>query len=482
MSDKIKVGLVSFTENREVDLADETIKYEKKQHALLYDWLKDSGFDVVDGHVKSIIDVKYTINNLRIDDIDCLIIGAWKWTETALAVKLVKELKLPTLLFGKSDDNRTALGCITAIGSALWEVASSKEMLTHERVLDDYVKVKKWVQGVGSWKKMQNQSILLWGGSYCLKMDHLQDDPSCLKSFLIGDILNESEYILIKKAEEILEGGNERIEKFIEWLVSNKCKIVFDEKMLTQKSFRKQIALYLASRDRLKELKNENITGVSIHCQPALSIYYGVTGCFLPAFLPFGTDSEGEQDIISTVCEGDIKGLLTSVILQNISGGKSIGFGDIRMLAYKNSHILLVGNCGGASIFYANNSSKCSETLPHVQICAQCQGNAGGAVGYCGKGMDTKMTVARLIRHNGEYLMQYGIGDAVDVTDNMKDSLGWGKNWPQIAVDLYMTPSQMVEIFGSNHISLVPGDFSEELEFFCKQAGIPIIRINYEQN
>jgi len=478
---KIKVGLVSFTENRDVDLVSETVQYEQKQHKILADYLKENNFEVIEPNngkgVNSISEVNYAIDNLKSKKVECLIIGTWKWTETMLAVKLIKEMGLPTLLFGKSDDNRTALGCMMAVGSALWEISSSKEMLNHERVIDDYEKVVKWVRGAGSLKKMQNQSILLWGGSYCLKMDHLQDDNSRLKSFLISDILNESEYILIKKAEDILKGGNERINGFIKWLTDNKCNIVFDEKMLTQKSFRKQIALYLASRDRLEELKEENIVGVSIHCQPALSIYYGVTGCFLPAFLPFGMDSEGERQVVATVCEGDIKGLLTSVMLQNMSGGQPTGFGDIRTLKHEGKSLLLIGNCGGASIFYANNSNKDSEVLPKVNICAQCQGCSGGSVGYCGKQAE-KVTIARLIRIAGEYQMQFGIGESIEVTMGMKEKLGWGKNWPQIAIDLGISDKQMIQVFGSNHFSLVLGDFSEEIMTFCKQAGIVCGKIN----
>lgn len=476
---KIKVGLVSFTENRDVDLVDETVQYEQEQHKILAGYLEKSGFEVINitRGIKDIEQVKIAIDNLKHLNAECLIIGTWKWTETMLAVKLVKEMNLPTLLFGKSDDNRTALGCMMAIGSALWEIAANKEMLNHERVLDDYEKVAKWVRGVGAWKKMQQQSILLWGGSYCLKMSHLEDDNSKLKSFLIGDILNESEYILIKKAEEILEGGNERIDEFIKWLARNKCGINFDGKMLTQISLRKQIALYLASRDRLEELKDENIVGVSIHCQPALSVYYGVTGCFLPSFLPFGMDSEGKKDVVATVCEGDIKGLLTSVMLQNMSGGQPTGFGDIRTLKEGEKTLLLIGNCGGASIFYANNSNKDTEVLPKVNICAQCQGCGGGSVGYCGKSGGVA-TIARLIRINGKYIMQFGVGNTIEVTKEMKDKLEWGRNWPQIAIDLGISDKRMAQIFGSNHFSLVLGNFSEEIEFFCNQAGIECVKIN----
>ena len=68
--------------------------------------------------------------------------------------------------------------------------------------------------------------------------------------------------------------------------------------------------------------------------------------------------------------------------------------------------------------------------------------------------------------------------DTVEVTDEMKERLEWGKNWPQIAIDLGISDQRMAEIFGSNLFSLVSGDFSEEIEFFCKQTGIECVKIN----
>ena len=47
MSNTIKVGLVSFTEVRDVDLVNETTKYEGEQHKLLFDILTKRGFEVL---------------------------------------------------------------------------------------------------------------------------------------------------------------------------------------------------------------------------------------------------------------------------------------------------------------------------------------------------------------------------------------------------------------------------------------------------
>ena len=58
--------------------------------------------------------------------------------------------------------------------------------------------------------------------------------------------------------------------------------------MLTPCSLRRQIALYLAARQRLAELGEHDIVGVSVKCQNELSEDWGCTGCFLPAFLCLG--------------------------------------------------------------------------------------------------------------------------------------------------------------------------------------------------
>lgn len=94
MFKKIKVGLVSFTENRDVDLVDETVKYENEQHRALVKYLKDSGFEVIDPMatradnvgINNIKDVNFAIDNLKINKADCVVIGAWKWTEIMLAL------------------------------------------------------------------------------------------------------------------------------------------------------------------------------------------------------------------------------------------------------------------------------------------------------------------------------------------------------------------------------------------------------------
>lgn len=485
MAEVIKVGVVSFTDPRSVDLADETEAYNRRCHQALVEHLQAAGLEVIDPlakretffPVRTTADMNYCVSELRCAGAECVVLGTWKWTDPMLAVGLVRALDLPTLLFCEADVRATGMGLMAAVGAGLWEIAPSNSALNHTRIRADKDKAVAWAKGVGALQKLRKGSLLLWGGSYCLRMEHLQDDASKLKSFLVGDILNESEYLLIRRAEDILKDSPEEIDAFLSWLQEGGAQFNYDDRMLTTESIRRQAALYLAARRRLSELEGENIVGVSIHCQPALSLEYGVTGCGLPAFLPFSFDHRGKQAMINTTCEGDIKGLITSVLLSLIHGDAPAQFGDIREIETEGRRMLVISNCGASSIYYAANSNDPSQVLPKVRLCPQCQGASGAAIGYFGEAIDT-VTVARLVRIAGEYMVHLGVGRAVDVTQQMSDSLGWGAVWPLSVVDMNLDMDRFVEIMGSNHYSMIPGDQSMSLGYLATEAGIPVVRID----
>lgn len=473
----MKIGIVSFTDPRPTAYAEERERYIREHHNDLKRYLRENGFEVVDPMeelkgegeffgLRTTEEVEKAGQILKRDSPDCLVLGLWHWTEPQLPLNLLRSLRLPVLLFASADPTWAGSVCISAVGASLWEAGIS---LNHHRVLGDKDEVVRWARGVLALQRLRKSALILWGGSYCLRMEHLQDDIPYLKSFLVGDILSEDQYILIRRAEDIEKNKPERIENFLRWLEENGTKIKYDGRMLTPQILRKQIALYLASRDRLEELKGENIVGVSIKCQPELSEEYGVDACSLPAFLPFGEDSEGERTPIATVCEGDIKGLLTCVLLQGLNPAIPPLFGDLKFIS---DDYIILSNCGASSLFYASFSNRAKETLPHLTIAPQCQGAGGGAFGYDGR--EGILTVARLTRVDRKYLMQVGVGRALPMREEIKKNILWGNTWPHIAIDLGVKRKQLVQMVGANHLCAIQGDFLEEIKFACKEAGIDI--------
>ncbi len=481
-----KVGILSFTEPRETTaFVSQRENYIQDRHRELRSYLERNRVSVVDPlsemrsagdkyfGLRKMAEVEEAVRRLRSEGIEALVIGCWHWTEPMLPLYATRELNLPVSLFTEDDPTWAGATNISATGASLWEEAPNRHALTHERILADKSTLVKWVRGVTALERLKRSSLLLWGGTYCLRMEHLQDDIPRLKSFLVGDILTEGQYILIRRAEKMPPS---RINAFLTWLNENRVQISYDETMLSEQLLRRQIALYLAARDRLQELGEERIVGVSVRCQPELSEEYGVTACLLPSFLPFGEDNEGERRIVSAVCEGDIKGLLTSALLANLSAGVPALFGDLK---YVGKDYLIISNCGGSSVYYARNSNQASKVLPYVRIKGQCQGAAGGAVGY--DGQPGPLTVARLIRIRGQYFFQMGLGESLEITSQIRERIKWGRMWPHIAISLGVDPAKLTRVAGSNHYSAIPGDFTAELRYAAREAGIPVVPIDSDE-
>ena len=488
MSATTTVAVVSFTDPRRTEFEGQREQYLRERHQALTQALTDAGLAVFDpmAQAKDPADPAFGLRTnaevmaaaalVKGARADCLVFGCWHWTEPMLPMALVRETDLPVLLFTEDDPAWAGSVCISAVGASLWEVGLNHHAASHARSLGDYRKVIRWAHGVGAIMRLRRQSLLLWGGSYCLRMEHLQDDIPMLKARFVGDIINEGEYALIKRAEQILASQPARVADFITWLENGGAKIVYDSRMLTEQSLRRQAALYLAARDRLHQLAGEEIAGVSVHCQPELSVDYGVTACLLPAFLPFGQDSQGRQPVVPTVCEGDIKGLVTCCLLHGISAEAPPLFGDLK---YLGNDYLIISNCGASSVWYAANSDQPAQVLPRLTLAGQCQGESGGAVGY--QGQPGPVTLARLVRIKGQYLMQLGAGRSLEITSHVTRNILWGKMWPHVAISLDVPRSLLVEAVASNHYSAIPGDYTAEVEYACREAAIPVLRLDSEE-
>lgn len=485
------VGIITFTDPRETGFQETREAYLKSRHEALVSELRSHGINVVDpmpkAHVgnndatfgiRSSLEVEACVKELLQGGAEAVILGLWHWTEPFLPLLAARLSNLPVLLYTEDDPTWAGVTAQSAVGACLWEVAPSDHAVTHVRMRSDIAGVLQWARGVTAAQKLRKSNLVLWGGSYCLRMDHLRDDYSLLKARFIRDVLEEDQYVLIKGAERILAHEMVRVEAFLSWLTSSGAAVRYDPSMLTPEALRSEIALYLAARDRLRTLEGESgVDGVSIKCQPEISVMYGVTPCLLPSFLPFGEDAEGVQRVYPTVCEGDVKGLITATLLHKIVPDIPPLFGDLK---YVCDNYALISNCGGSSVYYAFNSCKASDVLSKVTLQAQCQGASGGAVGYCSQ--PGQMTVARLVRVKGSYHMQLGVGRSLEISDEILGKLSWGQTWPHVALSLGVPSRALLNIAGSNHYCAVPGDNRTEIAFACRELGIPVVRIDCEKS
>ncbi len=478
------LAVVTYTDPRKTSLSIEREKALMEKHLSLIKALRKSGFEVFDvndalGKYSDFEDGK----NFGIDSkndafsaakmisgngVSGVIIGMWHWTESNLVTLLAKEVNRPLLLYTDDDPAWAGSTCITSVGASLWESAVNYHALHHTRIKGDLNKVKAWARAVEAVSKLSRKSLLLFGAPYTLGMEHLMDDLPRLKRF-IGDFLMLDQYLIVKKAEELLSSEDGKIEEFFKWLLKN-SNVKFDGSMLTQEALRRQIALYLAAKEIYKEHRQE-VAAVSIKCQPELSEVYGVTACLIPALFPFNLDAEGEKEVIPTTCEGDVKGTISSALLFYLSGKPSL-FGDIK---YVDDEIVMIANCGAASLYYAKLSENPEENMKATIIQGQCQGASGGALTY--RTPKAELTVARLIRVGGEYYLLYFLAEGVEIGKEIEEKLKWGKQWPHTAIKNPLDKNTFISIMGANHLSAVPGDFREELRFVAKLWGIKAINL-----
>ena len=492
-----RVVLVTFTDMRDEGISSEAVeKHLRGKQEELAAFLRGSGVQALDplAQLRGVSSPWYGVRSFQeIDRLlevpgmrgaEAAVIGSWTWSPPMLVKEFVRKFDRPILYYTENDPMGGSLSQMSATCASLMEWSVNRHALLHERCFGNRQSMLTWIRGVHAAAQMRESAALLWGGTYAVRMEQLQDDIPRLKSFMIRDILQEDQYVLVSRAEKIIQSQKERIAAFYAWTARNGLAIHRDPKMVTEAALAKQAALLLAARDRLAELAGENIRGVSIKCQPEIYAEYGVNACTLPAFLPFAENELGGQFPWPTVCEGDIKGLLTSMLFHAVNPDVPPAFGDL--VSAGDDHVEFA-NCGAGSLFWAANSNKAAEAFPRVRALANIHGQSGAAYAYSGVEAP-KITVGRLTRINGRYSMQLAAGKELDTKSFLKSMLGdrepghLAGTWGKVIVRLGVKAENFVKVIGANHLSATLGDVTQEVETACRLWGIPVVRLDSDQD
>jgi L-fucose/D-arabinose isomerase len=490
---KPRIAVVTFTDMRDEGISNDQVeRHLRARQGEIASFLAANAVEPVDPlaelrasaspwyGVRSFAEVDAVVRILGPSAVDGAVIGSWTWSPPMLVKEFVRKLARPILYYTENDPMAGSLSQMSATCASLMEWSVNRFALLHERCFGNRAALLAWARGVHAAAAMRESAAMLWGGTYAVKMEQLQDDIPRLKSFMIRDILSEDQYVLVSRAERILAGQPARISALYDWMTGNGLEIRRDPRMVTDKALAKQAALLLAARDRLAELSHENIRGVSIKCQPEIYAEYGVNACTLPALLPFAANETGGQFPFPTVCEGDIKGLLTSMLLHAITPEVPPAFGDL--VSVGDDHVEFA-NCGGGSVFWAANSSNPRDVFPRVRALANIHGQSGAAYAYAGVAAPA-VTVARLTRINGRYHMQLGKGRELDAKAFLAKTLGdrepghLAGTWGKVIVDMGVRGENIVKVIGANHLSATLGDVTAEVETACRLWGVPVVRLD----
>ena len=212
---------------------------------------------------------------------------------------------------------------------------------------------------------------------------------------------------IIRRAERM---AAEAAEPMTAWLGANVKNIGFNGQGLTPEKLNYQARLLSRHPgDRCGE--GVGLRRDQVHAGPEQQLRAAVPLRFVPAQ---SLRRRRRKEPVAMACEADADGALTMQVLKHVSGGVPPFFGDLSYLN-ESTHTLYLPNCGAVCSWYAGRSDVPAENLMHIELRPSVR-PGGAAITYF-KAAPGPMTLARLFRRAGKYVMAIIPGEAVAPTD-----------------------------------------------------------------
>lgn len=456
---KAKVGLIT-TMSPDKTWPDKVVNKVRNDHRKAKLALEKMGFDVVtasDDISRTNEDMERHGKILREKDIEALVVYVGTWTYSNITVNLATILNLPIAIWTNSGPGNLGIVGGAIARGALDEVGVIATLI-HGDFDDEAIleKVRIWCTGCAAAAKLKGTTLGV-GGSRCMGMYTAHVDPSEIKKKFGIDIDGWEQVEFIEQAKKIPDN---KAYEFYGWMKEEFGRIDAREEAVIA-----QIKMYLALKEFIKE---RGYDFIAVKCLPELPSCY-TTFCIAHALLNDASDAYGEKEPFVCACEADINGAITMQILKNVSSAPTM-FADF--LAFnEEERLVTLCNCGSQPTDFA----PCKKDVYWVKEGLQeFEWKIGGVCPqYVAK--PGQVTMARLGRINGEYIMLIITGEAIAYPREKLSEINFQQ--PQAFVKLDCSPDDFISDLRCNHIHVVYGNYVKELEVTCKVLGIrPIIK------
>jgi L-fucose isomerase len=470
MNDPI-VALMTFGDAREHEWNNLFRDMTVSRHVQILDYFKGLPVELqaLEEVARTRDEIDAQVDRLKATGVAAFIVHLPCWTAPNLVVHGVQRMGLPTLLVSNRDPGTHGSVGLLGAGGALDQIG-----YPHLRVRENFEttalgeKVLPFVRAAWAVKQLHGQVFGLFGGR-SLGIDTGTFDPMQWRRQFGVDVEHIDQLEIIRRADLI---DAKDTKKLVGWLEKTAASVDYDGVKLTPEKLAFQARCYLATREIIQEM---GLDFVAIKCMPDLSTHY-VPQCLSAALLPGPYDADGEQKPVPMACEGDGDGALTMQILSLVSGGQPTMFGDLSYLDDKNL-TMYIPNCGAMCSWYAGRSAKANENLARIQLRPSFR--PGGGATFYFKAAPGLVTLARLSRRLGEYVMTIISGEAIEPSPEAYEEFVKARGshqLPTMFVHANLDFDELVDEFGSNHISGVAGEFAAELVHVCELLEIePIV-------
>jgi len=468
---KPKVGLITFGDSRQHEWNNLFRGLTEPRHQRIIEYFGALQVEIFTNKdvARSKDQIDSQVDELKSKGVSVFIAHLPCWTSPNLVVRGIQRMNLPTILV--SNPHPGTHGTVGLLGAA---GALDQIGYPHLRVRESFEtsaladKVLPFIRAASAVSQLHGQVFGMFGGR-SLGIDTGSIDSMQWRKQFGVDVEHIDQLEIIRRAELI---EKDTTQKMVSWLDNKMGSVNYDGEKLTPKKLGFQSRCYLATRQIIDEL---GLDFVAIKCMPDLTNHY-VPQCISAALLPGSFDVDGEQKPIPIACEADGDGALTMQILNLVSSGVPTLFGDLSYLDEANQTIY-IPNCGAMCGWYAGRSETPEENLSQIELRPSFRPGGGATVYF--KAAPGPVTLARLSRRDGEYVMTIFTGDAIEPSPEAYEEFVNARGshqLPTMFVKVDLNFDELIQEFGSNHISGVAGLHVDELVHFCKLLDIhPIV-------
>ncbi len=335
---------------------------------------------------------------------------------------------------------------------------------TQQEVLD-------WVRAANAVTTIKNEVYGLYGGaSMGMDTGHFHLVP--VQKALGCGVYQIDQYLLVKYAEDSDPAMVEKGMKWFEKLLGD--RILYDGKMLTPETLKRQIKLYLAM-DRINQEEGFDFCGLK--GQRELTEHYTL-GDVPEMMMNDPYDWNGPKEPVVCATEADSFAAITMQLMKYVSGGLPILFMDVR-LYHPDLDIWDWCNSGNHASWYAARSYDPAENYKKITFhpALDFYFKAGGAsVEF--DAAPGEMTFARMGMWDDKPFMFIVKGEAVDLGEAERKRLNalTAPTWPHVHARLDCSFNEFLTLFPANHAQGVIGNKVRALTYLCEISGItPIV-------
>ncbi len=466
---KRKVGILTFSDGREY-VHRELIQINRKFEDDLVKALESTGeIEVIRANqiVYKPSIAKQQALFLRDKGAQMTIFNYAVWAFPHFSVIASKFAPAPFLLFGNINPKYPGMvGMLAAAGALDQDGTQTYRVWGDMKQGEVLKKVLAFVRASTAKNTLKGQRYGLFGGRSMGMYTAVPNVDLWNKLFGI-DIEHIDQLEIIEKSKKVPDQDAKRAREWLEKMVK---KIHYDGKQLTPEKLQLQIKSYYAVKKMCEELELD-FTGIK--AQPELTEHF-VTMDLTEAFMNDPYDFDGPKEPIVCATEADSDGALTMQIFKLISN-QPVLFADVRHYDEQDGFFDLC-NSGEHATFFAAKSYDPAVNLAKVELYPESFYFPAGGASIRHIAAPGEVTLGRLTRKNGEYVMTVIKGEFLDFGEqkNEEKARNTQVEWPHAFAKLKISADEFLANYGSNHIHGVYGDYVEEIKHFCRLSGLKI--------